>query len=167
VKRYLSALFSIIVGWVLASFLHVGLLMIGINIPAELAVTYSQYSTYTGVEILILTLGLSWAMYKVLGRRFLEPTARANSPLGDRLKSSIRHPSVLGLIVAWVIAVCTVIVYPVAIYMSWRLFSEWRDGQTKVCPRFAERIKAAALVCRHCGQQLDANVAQPVTSPVV
>jgi len=61
-----------------------------------------------------------------------------------------------------VIAVCTVIVYPVAIYMSSRFFSQWRHGETKVCPRCAERIKAAALVCRHCGQQFDTNVAQPV-----
>ena len=67
---------------------------------------------------------------------------------------------------AWVMAVCTVIVCPVAIYMSWRFFSEWRDGASKFCPRCAERIKAAALVCRHCNQQLDANIPLPGTRPV-
>jgi ribosomal protein L40E len=77
----------------------------------------------------------------------------------ERLPSPIRHPSILGLVVAWVVAVFTVVVYPVAIYMSWRYYVSWRDAGSKVCPRCAERVKAAALVCRHCGYEPLAGLA--------
>ncbi len=48
--------------------------MAGLNIPAALATTWSQYTTYGGAEVLIYTVGFSWAMYQVLARRFLERT---------------------------------------------------------------------------------------------
>ena len=78
-------------------------------------------------------------------------------PFLERLPTPIRQPSVIGLVIAWVVAVCTVVVYPVAIYMSWRYYAGWRDAGSKVCPRCAERVKAAALVCRHCGYELQAG----------
>jgi hypothetical protein len=73
----------------------------------------------------------------------------------DGLKRAINHPSVVGLVVAWVIAVATVIGYPLAIYMSWRFYVERRDADTRTCPRCAERVQAAAQVCRHCGSGLE------------
>ena len=54
--------------------------------------------------------------------------------------------------------------YPVAIYMSWRFYVEWRATESKVCPRCAERVKVAALVCRHCGQELEASVTKPAAT---
>jgi hypothetical protein len=81
-------------------------------------------------------------------------------PLLERLPSSVRHPSVFGLLIAWVVAVFTVIAYPVAVYMSWRFYVDRRDGGSKVCPRCAERVKVAALVCRHCGQGLEVGATQ-------
>ena len=35
---------------------------------------------------------------------------------------SIHHPSPVSLVVVWVVAVCTVVVYPLAIYMTVRFF---------------------------------------------
>jgi hypothetical protein len=57
------------------------------------------------------------------------------------------------------VAVFTVIVYPVAIYMSWRFYVEWHDGESKVCPGCPERVKAAALVCRQCSQAFETTAA--------
>jgi ribosomal protein L40E len=34
-------------------------------------------------------------------------------------------------------------------------YVEWRDAESKICPRCAERVKAAALVCRHCSQAFE------------
>jgi ribosomal protein L37AE/L43A len=67
-------------------------------------------------------------------------------------------------VIAWVVAVCTVIVYPVAIYMSWRFCIERRDTESNVCPRCAERVKVGALVCRHCGQEFEASVTPPAAT---
>jgi hypothetical protein len=38
-----------------------------------------------------------------------------------------------------------------------------RDGETKICPRCAERVKSAAAVCRHCGADFQAIEAAPAT----
>jgi hypothetical protein len=71
---------------------------------------------------------------------------------------SIHSPSPTSLVVVWIVAVFTVIPYPLAIYMSWRFFLQRHDrinGESKTCPRCAEKIKAAALVCRHCGHEFE------------
>jgi hypothetical protein len=71
---------------------------------------------------------------------------------------SIHHPSPVSLLVVWVVAVCTVVVYPLAIYMTVRFIIEYRAqrvAQVRQCPRCAETVKAAALVCRYCGEKLD------------
>jgi ribosomal protein L40E len=158
VKRPVIVVISIVVGWVLASMLDVALEVGGIDIPASMAKTYSQYNTYSEAMVLVLTIFFSWATYQVLARRFLERTVDER-PLLERAPAWMRHPSVVGLVIAWVTAVLTVIVYPVAIYMSWRFYVEWRDTESKVCPRCAERVKAAAKVCRHCSQPFETSPA--------
>jgi hypothetical protein len=89
---------------------------------------------------------------------------------------SIHHPSPISLIVVWVVAVCTVVVYPLAIYMTVRYVSEYRArraAEARQCPRCAETVKAAALVCRYCGEKLDpippapAQVAMSGVAPVL
>jgi Short C-terminal domain len=91
VKWSTIVIFSIIAGYVLATFLSVALVLVGINIPASLAKSSSEYNTYGGVEILITTIGLSWAMYQVLARGFLEtkapkPTSSVSSPVSTALE---------------------------------------------------------------------------------
>ena len=150
-KGFVVAIVSIVAGYFLATALVVALHIAGLNIPAALARTYSQYSTYAGAEVFVYMIGISFVMYRVLARRFL-PRPLDNRPWLERLPRAVRHPSVVGLAVAWVAGVFTGIGYIVAIYMSWRYYVMWRDTGTKVCPRCAERIRAAALVCRHCSQ---------------
>lgn len=161
-KTPVVVIFSIIVGWLLGTFFSVALHLVGINIPASLAKTYSQYNTYVGAEVLALTVLFTWAVYQVLARRFLERKVD-DRPFLQRLPMWARHPSGLGLVVAWVVAVFTVVPYPLAIYMSWRYYGERRDAASKVCPRCAERVKAAAMVCRHCGQAFDVDATHPET----
>lgn len=161
-KRSIIVIVSIVVGYVVGSLVAVALEIVGINIPAMFAKTYSEYGTYLGGEVLVLTIFFGWAMYQVLARRFLERRVD-DRPFLERLPSSVRHPSVIGLVIAWVVAVFTVIGYPVAIFMSWRFYVERRDAETKICPRCAERVKAAALVCRHCGQDFNVGATQPAT----
>jgi hypothetical protein len=82
---------------------------------------------------------------------------------------SVHHPSVTSLIVVWVIALFTIVVYPLAFYMTWRFFVESQDRRragSKVCPRCAETIKAAALICRHCGQEFEAPAALPAEASI-
>lgn len=157
-KRSIIVIVSIVVGWVFGTFSAVALKLVGVDIPASMAKTFSQYNTYSGAVVLVLTVFFSWAMYQVLARRFLERRVD-DRPFLERLPSSVRHPSVLGLVIAWVVAVFTVIGYPVAIYMSWRFYVEWRDAESKICPRCAERVKAAALICRHCSQAFETSIA--------
>ena len=38
-------------------------------------------------------------------------------------------------------------------FVVWRLVATILTPKEKVCPRCAERIKAAALVCRYCGYE--------------
>jgi ribosomal protein L40E len=154
VKQPAIVVISIVVGWVLGSFSAVALKIVGLDIPASMAKTYSQYNTYSGAVVLVLTVFFSWAMYQVLARRFLQRKVD-DRPLLERLPSRVRHPSVVGLVIAWVVAVFTVVVYPAAVYMSWRFYVEWRDAESKVCPRCAERVKAGAMVCRHCSQSFE------------
>ncbi len=161
-KKSIIVLASIVGGWLVGSFAAVGLKIVGLDLPAALATTYSQYSTYSGAMILVLSIFFGWAIYQVLANRFLD-RQKDDRPYRERVPSWAKHPSIVGLIVAWVVAVFTVVFYPVAIYMSWRLFVEHRDGASKVCPRCAERIKAAAMVCRHCGQEFDPEISQPVS----
>jgi hypothetical protein len=82
---------------------------------------------------------------------------------------SIHHPSPISLAVVWVVAVCTVVVYPLAIYMTVRYLIEYRArrvAEVRQCPRCAETVKAAALVCRSCSQELDPVVPAPVASSI-
>jgi hypothetical protein len=97
VKQPLIVIFSIIAGYVFATFLSVGLLVVGIDIPAMFANSGSQYDTYGGVEILLMTIGLSWAMYRVLARRFLEnkasePTLTVSSPVATAVERQPQAP---------------------------------------------------------------------------
>ena len=157
--RPVIVIFSIIFGFAAGIFLPLGLHLVGINIPASMAETLSQYRTYTGVEVSVFTVFFGWLMYQVIAGRFLERKVRDGSSI-ERLASSVRHPSVVGLAIAWVVALATVIGYPVAIYMTWRFYAERREAESKACPRCAERIKAAALVCRHCGHAFEQASAQ-------
>jgi ribosomal protein L40E len=160
VKRPVIVIFSIVFGWLLGTFFPIALHLVRINIPASIAKTYSQYSTYVGAEVLVFTILFSWVVYQVLARRLLERKVD-DRPFLQRLPMWARHPSARGLVIVWVVAVCTVVPYPLAIYMSWRYYAERRDAASKVCPRCAERVRAAALVCRHCGNELDVKVTQP------
>jgi hypothetical protein len=91
VKRSSIFLVSIIAGYVLAILLSVALKAVGIDIPATLAKSASEYNMYGGVEGLLMTIGLSWAIYQVLARRFLEketpkPTLIESSPVADSVE---------------------------------------------------------------------------------
>lgn len=145
---------SVVAGYLLATLAVTALHIAGLNIPAALARTYTQYNTYVGVEVLVFLIVFSVLLYRVVGRRVFhwKPDTR---PVSERLPIWMRHPSLIGLVIAWVVAVFTFVVYPVAIYMSWRAYQDWRVGH-KTCPRCAERIKTAAVVCRHCGHDLAA-----------
>jgi hypothetical protein len=54
---------------------------------------------------------------------------------------SIHHPSPVSLAVVWVVAVCTVVVYPLATYMTVRFLIEYRanglrrSGSVRAVPR--------------------------------
>jgi hypothetical protein len=146
---------SIVFGYVAGTAFAVALHVTGINVPLWMAGTLSQYRTYSAVEVLVWMVLFSWALYQVIWRRLLgrQPDKR---PFMERVPSFVRHPSPVGLVVIWVVAVATVIGYPVAIFMTWRFYVERRDD-SKVCPQCAEKIKAAALVCRHCGHALGAG----------
>lgn len=161
-KKWIIVVASVVGGWLVGTLAAVSLQIAGLDLPAATATTYSQYSTYSGAMILVLSIFFGWAIYQVLANRFLD-RQKDDRPFLERAPSWARHPSVVGLIVAWVVAVFTVVFYPVAIYMSWRLFIERRGGASKVCPRCAERIKAAAMVCKHCGQEFDPGISQPVS----
>jgi hypothetical protein len=139
----------VIAGWLLASVAEVA---VGGILPALLARNAAEYRMYLGLEILILTTFFAVALYHVIGRRIFH-WPRDYRPYRDRLPAWARQPTPVGLVVAWVVAVCTVIVYPLAIYMSWRFYKHWRARQ-RTCPQCAETVKAAALVCRYCGQKL-------------
>lgn len=153
---------SVIVGWLLATGLAIAMHVAGLNLPLAFARTYRDYSTFSGLEILILTIGFGWAVYQVAGRRIFHwpPDKR---PMRERVPAWMRHPSPAGLALIWIVAVFTVVGYPVAIWMSYLYYQDWR-ARHKTCPRCAERIKAAATMCRHCG--LDFTVPQTRTTEV-
>lgn len=76
---------------------------------------------------------------------------------------SVHHPSVTSLVIVWVVALFTLVAYPLAFYMTWRFVLELRERKragSKACPRCAETVKAAALVCRHCGKEFDMSAYQ-------
>jgi ribosomal protein L40E len=127
-----------------------------------MARTNSEYSAYRAAEILLSTLFFAWCLHRVLARRFL-PRQLDDRPYLERMPRWARSPSALELAIVWVVAVFTVVPYVLAIYMSWRYYVGRRDAESKICPRCAERIKAAAIVCRHCGNQLDVIATQPAT----
>ncbi len=158
VKRYVAAAVSLFGAWILASILVASLSLVGFDPAASAAITWQQYSTYRAVEILLLMIVLTWALLRIIGRHVFgfEPDER---PFVERLPAWVRHPSPRGLVITWIVAPFTVVLYPVAAYMSWRFYAEWR-ANARTCPRCAERIKSEALVCRHCGHEFE-----PVVSP--
>ena len=96
-KQPLIVIFSIIAGYVFATFLSIGLLAVGIDIPAMFANSGAQYDTYGGVEILLMTIGLSLAIYQVLAHRFLEekapePTLAVSSPVATAVEQQPQAP---------------------------------------------------------------------------
>jgi uncharacterized membrane protein YgcG len=56
VKRSIIVIVSIVVGWVFGTFSAVALKLVGVDIPASMAKTYSQYNTYSGAVVLVLTI---------------------------------------------------------------------------------------------------------------
>jgi ribosomal protein L40E len=162
VKRFLIPTVSILGGWLIASFVYVALEIARLDIPGSMARTYSEYSAYRSVEILVFTGFFAWCLHRILARRFL-PRQVDDRPFVERLPSWARQPSLVQLAIVWVVAVFTVVPYLLAIYMSWRYYVGHRDAESKVCPRCAERVKAAAIVCRHCGNELDVIARQPAT----
>jgi hypothetical protein len=96
VKRSSIVIFSIIAGYVLAILLSVALLLAGIDMPATLAKSPSEHNMYGNVEGLLLTIGLSWAIYQVLVRRFPEKktpesTLTESSPVASEVE---RRPQI-------------------------------------------------------------------------
>ena len=152
VKRFAVLILSVLGGWLVASLAVTALSVVGLDVARAMATTYSNYRTYLGGEILIFTVVFGWLIYRSLARRVLGDVPDPR-PFAERLPDWARHPTPVGVAVTWVVAVFTVLPYPLAAYMSWRLYANRRDA-TKFCPRCAERIKAAALVCRHCGASL-------------
>jgi hypothetical protein len=159
-KQFVIVLISIVVGWLLGSMLVVGLGFVGLDIAAFGAQTWDQYRAQQMVWSVIAAIGLAWALYSVLSRRFL-PRTEGKASMSDRIRSAVQYPSVIGLVVAWVLGLATIIAYPLAFWMTWRYFVVRREGETKVCPRCAERVKSAAAVCRHCGAEFQAIEAAP------
>lgn len=158
--RFVIPTISIITGLVIGTFLPIAVHMV-INIPLAMGPkSYSQYSQYVGVEVLVYAILFGWFMHRALSRRFL-PSKPSDRSTAERLESAIRHPSVAGLVVAWLVGMATVLGYPVAIFMSWRFYVERRELQTKICPQCAERVKVAAIVCRHCGNAIDPRPSSP------
>lgn len=169
------ALIGVVGGIVAGTCVAIGLRLVGLDLPAAMvgprqcttwscaSKAYSDYNSFTGFEILILAIFFGWAWYRTLSNRFIGRKAPDNRPFLERLPSFVRHPSPLGLVIGWVVAVFTAIGYPVAIYMTWRFYVERRDAASKTCPRCAEKVKAAALVCRHCGLVFEAGSNQQPT----
>lgn len=98
-KRSVIVVVSIIVGYVVGTLFAVALKIAGIDIPALMAKTYSQYTSYSGAMVLVMAIFFSWAMYQVLARRFLERKVD-NRPCLERLPSWARRPSLVGLVIA-------------------------------------------------------------------
>jgi hypothetical protein len=104
-----------------------------------------------------------------------------------RLVPLMKYPGAVGVVVAWVIALCT-FAYPVPIYMTWRYATGHRPSErdvsaaasaeptapaalnapteTKVCPDCAEQVLAAARICRFCRHEFPAP-ADDASAPVV
>ena len=60
--------------------------------------------------------------------------------------------------IGWVVALVTVGAYPLAFYVAWRFYVERHDQidtASTVCLLCAEKIKSAALACRHCGHEFE------------
>ena len=70
-KRFAIVAFSFIGGWALATALVLALNIAGLNVAAALARTYSEYSSYSGAEVLVFLIVFSWFLYRTLTRRFL------------------------------------------------------------------------------------------------
>ena len=59
---------SVLAGWLLANAVVIALEVSGLNVPTRLATDYSQRGSYLGAEVLILTIGFGWLIYRVIGR---------------------------------------------------------------------------------------------------
>lgn len=95
--------------------------------------------------LLISFVPLAWPLFFYMGLRYFTghrapgSDGFAQSWIGVRM----RYPSVLGLIVGWVIAVCTVVGYPFALYMTWRFATGYRDASPGTGPRASAATRPA------------------------
>ena len=55
-KRPVIVIVSIVAGYVVGTLFAVSLKIAGLDIPASMATTYSQYSSYSGAMVLVLTI---------------------------------------------------------------------------------------------------------------
>ena len=128
--------------------------------PARTYTERRNYPSFTGIAVAALLIPIpivGWVALVILIfmlARYLFGYRSPGSP-----QWSIHHPSVTSLAVVRVVAVCTVVAYPLAIYMSWsacsssnKIASDTSRRSARAAPR---RLEAAALVCRHCGQEFD------------
>lgn len=153
-KRSAIVIFSIVAGWMFATFLSIGLHGVGINVPAGLASSVSQYSTYSGAEILLITLGLSWAMYLVLTRHFTKGKVD-HGPAIERLPSTALQPSrnlSAGGVIAFVAEDDPAATIDIA------------TPGFKVCPDCGEEVRYVARICRFCRYVFTAEARIATTS---
>lgn len=139
--------------------------------PARPPRTYAQrrdYPSIAGIVVVTLLLAVPFVSWVAI---FIDIWMIARYIFGYRSPGSptwsIHHPSVVSLVVVWILAPFTGVAFPFAIYMTFRFILEFtrrRADATKTCTRCAEKIKAAALVCRYCGQEFEAPVV-PVAQP--
>jgi hypothetical protein len=166
VKRSIIVIFSIVVGWVFGTFSAVALKLVGVDIPASMAKTYSQYNTYSGAVVLVLIVFFSWAMYQVLARRFLEkkapePALTVSSPVATaveawaQLTGSPRPargplPRARPSVGSMASPPEPLSAGPVLASSATEPTASSQKDAFKVCPQCAEEVKAAALICRYC-----------------
>ena len=134
----------------------------------------SGLGMFVWVPLAIVPLVWPLSLYALFryGTGHRAPGARGLFPADTRIGCQVHYPSILGVAVAWVIGLFTVVGYLLALYMSYRYLTgkrngsvpdrlaqpdDARDSSPRVypCGRCNAPVSQPMLVCPTCGVRLD------------